>query len=140
MNTIHNCFYFPYQLLLLHLTFADPHVQPLISISVFTRPLINFILHHINLFYPHSHFHFHTHSLTHSLTLSLTLSLTQTLTHTLTHSHTLLHTGIIASFNKRYITLAPVAGCIGLAFSLKDPNGLLKGVGSEGISIALLVS
>ena len=49
-------------------------------------------------------------------------------------------TGIIASFNKRYITLAPVAGVIGLAFSLKDPNGLLKGVGSEGISIALLVS
>lgn len=53
----------------------------------------------------------------------------------------LLHNiGIIASFNKRYITLAPVAGVIGLAFSLKDPNGLLKGVGSEGISIALLVS
>ena len=47
--------------------------------------------------------------------------------------------GIIASFNKRYITLAPVAGCIGLAFSLKDPQGLLKGIGSEGISIALLV-
>jgi hypothetical protein len=36
--------------------------------------------------------------------------------------------GIIASFNKRYITLAPVAGVIGLAFQLKDPNGLLKGV------------
>ena len=49
------------------------------------------------------------------------------------------HSGIIASFNKRYITLAPVAGVIGLAFSLKDPNGLLKGVGAEGISIALLV-
>ena len=47
--------------------------------------------------------------------------------------------GIIASFNKRYITLAPVAGCIGLAFSLKDPQGLLKGIGAEGISIALLV-
>ena len=76
----------------------------------------------------HSHFHSHTHTLSHSLSLSLSAS------------HTLLHTGIIASFNKRYITLAPVAGCIGLAFSLKDPNGLLKGVGSEGISIALLVS
>jgi acyl-CoA dehydrogenase len=46
--------------------------------------------------------------------------------------------GIIASFNKRYITLAPVAGVVGLAFMLKDPKGLLKGVGSEGISIALL--
>lgn len=35
--------------------------------------------------------------------------------------------GIIASFNKRYITLAPIAGVVGLAFNLKDPNGLLKG-------------
>lgn len=46
--------------------------------------------------------------------------------------------GIVASFNKRYITLAPVAGVVGLAFSLKDPNGLLKGSGNEGITIALL--
>ena len=46
--------------------------------------------------------------------------------------------GIVASFNKRYITLAPVAGCVGLAFNLKDPNNLLKGTGSEGITIALL--
>lgn len=46
--------------------------------------------------------------------------------------------GIVASFNKRYITLAPVAGIVGLAFQLKDPKGLLKGVGSEGITIALL--
>ena len=46
--------------------------------------------------------------------------------------------GIVASFNKRYITLAPVAGVVGLAFSLKDPKGLLKGTGSEGITIALL--
>lgn len=46
--------------------------------------------------------------------------------------------GIIASFNKRYITLAPIAGCVGLAFSLKDPKGLLKGSGNEGITIALL--
>lgn len=44
----------------------------------------------------------------------------------------------MASFNKRYITLAPVAGVVGLAFSLKDPKGLLKGVGHEGITIALL--
>ena len=46
--------------------------------------------------------------------------------------------GIVASFNKRYITLAPIAGLVGLAFNLSDPNNLLKGVGSEGISIALL--
>jgi acyl-CoA dehydrogenase len=46
--------------------------------------------------------------------------------------------GVVASFNKRYITLAPVAGCIGLAFNLKDPNGLLKGLGKEGITIALM--
>ena len=46
--------------------------------------------------------------------------------------------GILASFNKRYITLAPVAGVVGLAFDLRDPNGLLKGTGNEGISIALL--
>lgn len=46
--------------------------------------------------------------------------------------------GINASFNKRYITLAPVAGCVGVAFSLKDPKKLLKGEGSEGITIALL--
>jgi alkylation response protein AidB-like acyl-CoA dehydrogenase len=46
--------------------------------------------------------------------------------------------GIIASFNKRYITLAPVAGVVGLAFQLNDPNNLLQGKGSEGITIALL--
>jgi alkylation response protein AidB-like acyl-CoA dehydrogenase len=46
--------------------------------------------------------------------------------------------GVSATFKKRYITLAPVAGVVGLAFNLKDPNGLLKGVGSEGITIALL--
>ena len=46
--------------------------------------------------------------------------------------------GIIASFNKRYITLAPVAGVVGLAFLLKDPKNLLKGTGHTGITIALL--
>ena len=46
--------------------------------------------------------------------------------------------GIRATFKKRYITLAPIAGIVGLAFNLKDPNGLLKGVGNEGITIALL--
>jgi acyl-CoA dehydrogenase len=38
----------------------------------------------------------------------------------------------------RYITLARVAGCVGLAVKLKDPNGLLKGKGKEGISVFLL--
>ena len=38
----------------------------------------------------------------------------------------------------RYITLAPVAGVVGLAFNLTDPNNLLKGNGDEGITIALL--
>lgn len=47
--------------------------------------------------------------------------------------------GIRTSFKKRYITLAPVAGVVGLAFTVKDPNKLLQqGVGSEGITIALL--
>ena len=46
--------------------------------------------------------------------------------------------GVRASFKKRYITLAPIAGVVGLAFQVKDPNQLLKGVGSEGITIALL--
>ena len=46
--------------------------------------------------------------------------------------------GIRATFKKRYITLAPVAGVVGLAFKAEDPNGLLKGVGSEGICVALL--
>jgi alkylation response protein AidB-like acyl-CoA dehydrogenase len=46
--------------------------------------------------------------------------------------------GIVASFNKRYITLAPIAGVVGVAFHLKDPKGLLKGTGHEGITIALL--
>lgn len=46
--------------------------------------------------------------------------------------------GIVTSFKKRYITLAPVAGIVGLAFNLHDPDKLLNGVGSEGITIALL--
>lgn len=39
--------------------------------------------------------------------------------------------------NKRYITLAPVANLMGLAFNLKDPNRLLD-EGSEGITVALV--
>jgi len=46
--------------------------------------------------------------------------------------------GVRTTFKKRYITLAPIAGVVGLAFNLKDPQGLLKGTGSEGITIALL--
>jgi len=45
--------------------------------------------------------------------------------------------GINVTFSKRYITLAPVASLIGLAFKLKDPNNLLK-KGKEGITVALI--
>ena len=37
--------------------------------------------------------------------------------------------------NKRYITLAPVANLMGIAFDLKDPNNLL---GKSGITLALV--
>jgi acyl-CoA dehydrogenase len=46
--------------------------------------------------------------------------------------------GVVASFNKRYITLAPVAGVVGLGLNLSDPKGLLKGKGDEGFTVALL--
>jgi acyl-CoA dehydrogenase len=46
--------------------------------------------------------------------------------------------GVVASFKKRYITLAPVAGVVGLGLNLADPKGLLKGKGEEGFSVALL--
>ena len=46
--------------------------------------------------------------------------------------------GVVASFKKRYITLAPVAGVVGLGLNLADPDGLLKGKGEEGFSVALL--
>ncbi len=46
--------------------------------------------------------------------------------------------GIIASFEKRYITLAPVAGLVGFAFMLRDPNNLLNGIGKAGITMAML--
>lgn len=41
------------------------------------------------------------------------------------------------NINKRYITLAPVANLIGLAFNLKDPNNLLENQ-KQGITVALL--
>ena len=46
--------------------------------------------------------------------------------------------GVRATFDKRYITLAPVAGVVGIGLDIKDPNGLLKGQGSEGFTVALL--
>ena len=44
----------------------------------------------------------------------------------------------LRNINKRYITLAPVATVVGLAFQLKDPEGLLDGLGRVGITCALL--
>lgn len=42
------------------------------------------------------------------------------------------------TLNKRWITLAPIATLIGLAVNLKDPKGLLKGEGEEGITCLLI--
>jgi acyl-CoA dehydrogenase len=47
-------------------------------------------------------------------------------------------TGIRLNFDKRYITLAPVATLIGLAFRLYDPEGLMGDRKDLGISIALV--
>ena len=41
------------------------------------------------------------------------------------------------NLNKRYITLAPVANLLGIAFDLKDPNNLLKN-NKEGVTLALV--
>ena len=46
--------------------------------------------------------------------------------------------GVKLSFDKRYITLAPVATVIGLAFRLHDPDGLLSDVSDRGITLALM--
>ena len=46
--------------------------------------------------------------------------------------------GIRLDFDKRYITLAPIATVIGLAFRLYDPDGLLGDKADLGISCALL--
>lgn len=46
--------------------------------------------------------------------------------------------GVRASFKKRYITLAPIAGVVGLGLNLRDPHGLLGDTGSEGFTVALL--
>jgi acyl-CoA dehydrogenase len=46
--------------------------------------------------------------------------------------------GIRLNFDKRYITLAPVATIIGIAFRLYDPDGLLGETKDRGISLALV--
>jgi acyl-CoA dehydrogenase len=46
--------------------------------------------------------------------------------------------GVRLSFDKRYITLAPVATVIGLAFRLYDPDGLLGSDKDRGITLALM--
>ncbi len=46
--------------------------------------------------------------------------------------------GIRLNFSKRYITLAPVATVVGLAFDLKDPDHLLGEEAERGITLALL--
>lgn len=47
-------------------------------------------------------------------------------------------TGIRLTYNKRYITLAPVATVIGLSFRLQDPDGLLGREADVGITCALI--
>lgn len=46
--------------------------------------------------------------------------------------------GIRLSWNKRYITLAPVATVLGLAFRLEDPDHLLGSNTDVGITLALI--
>lgn len=46
--------------------------------------------------------------------------------------------GVRLNFNKRYITLAPVATLVGLAFKLYDPEHLIGQVDSYGITCALI--
>lgn len=48
--------------------------------------------------------------------------------------------GIRVSWNKRYITLAPVATVLGLAFKLQDPDGLIGDKKELGITCALIPS
>lgn len=46
--------------------------------------------------------------------------------------------GMRLTFDKRYITLAPVATVVGLAFQLRDPDGLLGDEADLGITLALI--
>ena len=46
--------------------------------------------------------------------------------------------GLSLTWNKRYITLAPVATVLGLAFKMQDPDGLLGDTKDLGITCALI--
>lgn len=46
--------------------------------------------------------------------------------------------GVSVTWDKRYITLCPVATLLGLAFMMKDPDGLLGDVDDIGITLALI--
>ncbi|QNH20392.1 acyl-CoA dehydrogenase [Xanthomonas sp. GW] len=46
--------------------------------------------------------------------------------------------GVKLTFDKRYITLAPVATLVGLAFRMYDPEGLIGDTKDIGITLALL--
>ena len=46
--------------------------------------------------------------------------------------------GVKLTFDKRYITLAPVATLVGMAFRMYDPDGILGDTRDIGISLALL--
>ncbi|QDH69288.1 acyl-CoA dehydrogenase [Marilutibacter alkalisoli] len=46
--------------------------------------------------------------------------------------------GVKLTFDKRYITLAPVASLIGLAFRMYDPDGIIGDKKDIGITLALL--
>jgi acyl-CoA dehydrogenase len=47
-------------------------------------------------------------------------------------------TGIRLTFSKRYISMAPICTVMGLAFRLRDPDGLLGGDEDRGITCALV--
>ncbi|WP_064791892.1 acyl-CoA dehydrogenase [Shewanella woodyi] len=46
--------------------------------------------------------------------------------------------GLSVTWDKRYITLAPIASVLGLAFKVQDPKGLLGGDEDLGITCALI--
>jgi alkylation response protein AidB-like acyl-CoA dehydrogenase len=46
--------------------------------------------------------------------------------------------GLSVTWDKRYITLAPIASVLGLAFKVQDPKGLLGGEEDLGITCALI--
>ncbi len=46
--------------------------------------------------------------------------------------------GFRVTWDKRYITLGPIATVLGLAFRAEDPDGLLGAPGSLGITCALI--